>query len=90
MAVAFPPQAVGLALPDPNNPLSPHTSSPRNRWTSKISDLEKLHGRVRVSLAGPPEIVAEVTLEAVGDLQLVPGMPVTVSVKATEIEVYPA
>ncbi|HVQ87198.1 MAG TPA: TOBE domain-containing protein, partial [Actinomycetes bacterium] len=65
-------------------------SSARNRWQAAITDLQPFYGRVRVSLTGPPDVVAEVTPGAVAELGLAIGEPVTVAVKATEIEVYPA
>ena len=45
--------------------------------------------RVRVRVGGPLPIVAEVTPGAVADLRLADGGPVWVSVKATEVVVYP-
>ena len=44
---------------------------------------------MRVLLAGPVPVVAEVTPVAVRDLGLEEGSPVWASVKATEIAVYP-
>ena len=56
-----------------------------------VRDPRRLgHDRVRVQLAGSPPIVAEVTPAAAVDLHLRDGGPVWVSVKATEIDVYPA
>jgi molybdate transport system ATP-binding protein len=44
---------------------------------------------VRVQLAGPVPAVAEVTVEAVGELRLQEGSPVWASTKATEVLAYP-
>ena len=84
--VAFPPHAVALASAAPDATIR---SSPRNQWTATVADLQHVHGRVRVQLAGPPEIVAEVTPAAAAELDLALGKPISVAVKATEIEVYP-
>jgi molybdate transport system ATP-binding protein len=84
--VAFPPQAVTLARV--SDGLVVPTSA-RNHWELVVQDLQPFHGRVRVVLGGPPDVVAEVTPAAVADLGLAVGQPVIASVKATEIEVYP-
>jgi molybdate transport system ATP-binding protein len=52
--------------------------------------VDPLGERARVRLDGPPAIVAEVTAAAVADLALAPGTAVWCSLKATEIDVYPA
>jgi molybdate transport system ATP-binding protein len=44
---------------------------------------------VRVRLAGPVDLVADVTPAAVADLGLVEGGSVWASVKATEVTAYP-
>lgn len=64
--------------------------SPRNTWSAPVEDLEAVGDRVRVALGGPLPLVAEVTPAAVAELRLGPGAPVWASVKATEIDVYPA
>ncbi len=53
-----------------------------------MADLAADHDRVRVQLAGPVPLVAEVTPAAVADLDLVPGAEVWVSVKAVDLAVY--
>ncbi|MGH9180506.1 MAG: TOBE domain-containing protein, partial [Acidimicrobiales bacterium] len=45
---------------------------------------------VRVTLDGPVPICAELTPAAIVALDLAAGVPVWASVKATEIDVYPA
>ena len=64
--------------------------SPRNVWRGRASALDFQGDRVRVGIAGEMPIVAEVTPAAVRDLDLAEGSEVWVSVKATEISVYPA
>ncbi|TMC44597.1 MAG: ABC transporter ATP-binding protein [Chloroflexi bacterium] len=64
--------------------------SPRNVWHGRASALDFQGDRVRVGVEGEMRIVAEVTPSAVSDLGLAEGGEVWVSVKATEISVYPA
>jgi molybdate transport system ATP-binding protein len=64
--------------------------SPRNVWRGRVEevDVEGMVARIRV--ATMPPIVAEVTMAAVAALALAPGEDVWVTVKATEIVLYPA
>jgi molybdate transport system ATP-binding protein len=64
--------------------------SPRNTWSVPVEDLEAVGDRVRVALGGPIPLVAEVTPAAVADLALTPGQQVWATIKATDIDVYPA
>jgi molybdate transport system ATP-binding protein len=64
--------------------------SPRNVWRGRASALDFQGDRVRVGVEGEMPIIAEVTPAAVSDLDLAEGGEVWVSVKATEITVYPA
>jgi molybdate transport system ATP-binding protein len=64
--------------------------SPRNVWLGRASTLDFQGDRVRVAVDGDVSIVAEVTPAAVKDLDLAEGGAVWVSVKATEISIYPA
>jgi molybdate transport system ATP-binding protein len=64
--------------------------TPRNVWQGRAVDLDASADRVRVRLAGQPSVVAEVTPAAVKELGLDRGDTVWISVKATEINVYPA
>ncbi len=64
--------------------------SPRNVWRGRASALDFQGDRVRVRVEGEMPIVAEVTPAAVRALELAEGGEVWVSVKATEITVYPA
>jgi len=64
--------------------------SPRNVWRGRASALDFQGDRVRVRVEGEMPIIAEVTPAAVRELELAEGGEVWVSVKATEITVYPA
>jgi molybdate transport system ATP-binding protein len=64
--------------------------SARNVWRAEAGALDFEGDRVRVQVGGAPPIVAEVTPAAAAELRLRDGGPVWVSVKATEIDVYPA
>ncbi len=64
--------------------------SPRNVWPGTAGALDVVGERIRVHVAGPVPLVAEVTPAAVAALHLGEGGPVFASVKATEVEVYPA
>jgi molybdate transport system ATP-binding protein len=67
----------------------PPAGTPRNVWQGTAEALDLEGERVRVRVGGPLPIVAEVTPAAVADLRLGDGGPVWVSVKATEVIVYP-
>jgi molybdate transport system ATP-binding protein len=69
---------------------APTASSARNTWTGRVRSLEALADRVRIGIAGPPDLFADVTAHAVSDLHLGTGDQVWMSVKATDIDVYPA
>jgi molybdate transport system ATP-binding protein len=85
--VAFRPAAVSLFLSRPDG-------SPRNVWPGVVRGLEPHGDGVRIELAdvwGPgTSVVAEITQAALASLQLRPGSPVWASVKASEVDVYPA
>jgi len=78
----------------------PPGGSPRNALPATVTDLEPLGDRVRVHAAltepAPARgvrdehalLAADVTPAAVADLGLSPGLPVTFSVKATEVSIY--
>jgi molybdate transport system ATP-binding protein len=77
------PRAVSLHRREPEG-------SPRNVWKGVAESLDVEGERVRVRVGGPIPIVAEVTPAAVTALDLADGGDVWVSVKAAEVEVYPA
>jgi molybdate transport system ATP-binding protein len=62
--------------------------SPRNVWQGDADTLDLEGDRVRVRVAGPLPVVAEVTPAAIAELGLAVGAAVWVSVKATEVAVY--
>jgi molybdate transport system ATP-binding protein len=81
--VSVHPRSVGLHLEDPHG-------SVRNHFPGTVAEVDALGDRVRVRIEGTVPIVAEVTDAAIHELGLRPGDPVVASVKATEVEVYPA
>ena len=68
----------------------PHGSSARNAWPARVATLAPLGDRVRVTVAGEPPATVDVTAAAVAELGLVPGTPVWLSAKATDVAAYPA
>jgi molybdate transport system ATP-binding protein len=81
--VALRPSAVALHRDRPGH------SSPRNVWAGKVAGVEAVGDRVRVAVTGRPDVLADVTTDAVADLDLAAGAPVWISVKATELLAYP-
>jgi molybdate transport system ATP-binding protein len=61
--------------------------SPRNTWQTKLRRVEHYGDRVRLQTGEPLPLTAEVTPGAVEALGLGVGMPVWISIKATEIGV---
>jgi molybdate transport system ATP-binding protein len=64
--------------------------SSRNVWRGRIEEIDVEGTVARVRVATVPAVVAEVTMAAVEGLALAPGGEVWVTVKATEIVLYPA
>ena len=64
--------------------------SARNAWAGEAAGIHLEGDRVRVQVEGSPAIVAEVTPAAASELRLAEGGPVWISLKATEVDVYPA
>jgi molybdate transport system ATP-binding protein len=81
--IAFRPAAVSVYRDAPYG-------SPRNVWPATVTSVDPYGGSVRVTVTGPVALTAEVSTAAVADLSLAPGAAVHVSVKAAEIDVYPA
>jgi molybdate transport system ATP-binding protein len=83
-----------FALIRPNSILlsseQPTGTSARNVWRGTIGDVDRLGERVRVRVTGILPLTAEITVGAFEALDLRPGEEIYASVKATEIEVYPA
>lgn len=65
-------------------------SSARNTWSGRIIEIDRLGDRVRVGIDGHLPLTAEITVAALDALELRPGDEIHASVKATDIEVYPA
>ena len=66
------------------------TGSPRNQWTGKVVQLKPLGGLTEVVVDVGENVVAVVTAGALGDLDIAPGLVVTVAVKASAVVVIPA
>jgi molybdate transport system ATP-binding protein len=79
----FPPTAVSVHASRPHG-------SPRNVWPGEVAGMTPHGDSVRLEVTGPLPVLADITPAAVADLGLVPGTAVWVSVKATEVQVYPA
>jgi molybdate transport system ATP-binding protein len=77
------PHAVSLHRTEPEG-------SPRNVWEGSVESYDYEGDRVRVSMHGTPPIVAEITLPAARELDLAAAGRMWVSVKATDVVVYPA
>jgi molybdate transport system ATP-binding protein len=67
----------------------PGTGSPRNTWPAVVTNAEMLNDRVRLRVGGMIDAYVDVTAAAVAELRLAPGADVWISVKSTEIDVYP-
>jgi molybdate transport system ATP-binding protein len=81
--VVLHPRAVALHRRAPDG-------TPRNVWEGTVAYVDREGARARVTVDGRPPVVAEVTAQAVDELELIAGRPVWVAVKATEVTVYPA
>jgi molybdate transport system ATP-binding protein len=66
------------------------TGSPRNSWPVVISSVERHGDLVRLAVTGPPDLVVDVTTQALAELELAVGEQVWVAVKATDLTVYEA
>lgn len=76
------PRAVGVYREQPHG-------SPRNTWPGTVAAID-LHGdHVRVHIDGALPIVAQITPAGLADLSLAEGAPAWVSVKATEVDLFP-
>ena len=68
----------------------PRRGSPRNIWRGVVTSVELLADRVRLQVDGSISCYVDVTPAAVADLHLANGVNVWISVKSTEIDIYPA
>ncbi|MBI3818212.1 MAG: ABC transporter ATP-binding protein [Planctomycetes bacterium] len=64
--------------------------SPRNTFQGTIDHLDHHGDRVRLHVRGAVPIRADVTPAAVRELRLAPDVNIWISIKATEVDVYPA
>jgi len=65
-------------------------SSARNTFTGTVDDVDRLGDRVRIGINAPVHLTAEITADALDNLSLRPGDRVHATIKATDIETYPA
>ncbi|PRY16805.1 sulfate/molybdate ABC transporter ATP-binding protein [Kineococcus rhizosphaerae] len=80
----FSPSAVAVHATDPGG-------SPRNRWTATVVDVTPRGEVVRLRAAlGAHDVLADLTAAAAAELDLAPGRPVHLAVKATAVQVHPA
>ncbi|HMJ03278.1 MAG TPA: ABC transporter ATP-binding protein [Conexibacter sp.] len=84
VAVAVHPWEIELAPAD-----SPPAGSARNRLDVEVVSVTELGNRVRVGLAAPQPLAAELTAGSVARLGLVPGVRVVASWKAAATRVLP-
>lgn len=63
--------------------------SPRNVWSTTVDLVERLGDRVRVRVAAPLAMTAEVTAGSADDLGLEAGVEIWLSIKATEVVARP-
>jgi molybdate transport system ATP-binding protein len=64
-------------------------TSARNTFAGTVDDIDRLGDRVRVGIAGPLHLTAEITSRALDTLALRPGDTVHAAIKATDIDTYP-
>nr|WP_189329730.1 ABC transporter ATP-binding protein [Actinoplanes ianthinogenes] len=81
--VAFSPAAVALHPRQPDG-------SPRNTWPAVLTDIQRHGDNLRVRLAGPIVVAADITPAAAAQLDLQPGRELWAAVKASETRAYPA
>lgn len=80
---SFSPTAVSLFPQQPSG-------SPRNIWRGSVVSLAPHGDSVRVQVDAAMPLIADITPSALASLELRPGAEIWVSVKATEVTVYPA
>lgn len=80
--VAVHPRAIGLFR-------EPPAGTPRNVLEVTVRTTVVEDERLRIALAGPIPLVAEITRSAADELDVVPGARLWAVVKATELDVYP-
>lgn len=83
VVVAVRPEAVAVHV------AAPTAGSPRNVWAGTIAAVEFRGDLVRLRVEGSPALNVVVTPGAVAELDLHEGLPVWLSVKASELVAYP-
>jgi molybdate transport system ATP-binding protein len=79
---AIHPRAIALLQAKPEG-------TPRNVWRGTIDEIDVAGPIARIRVRTIPPVVAEVTTASVDALGLIPGAHVWVTIKATEIVLYP-
>jgi molybdate transport system ATP-binding protein len=78
------PRSIALHLEEPRG-------SARNVWSAVVDEVDLRGGLARLRLqVGDQAVVAEITAASCREMGLDPGTPVWASLKATEVEVFPA
>jgi molybdate transport system ATP-binding protein len=80
---SFAPKDVTVALQAPYG-------SARNAWPGRVIGVAPHGDAVRLQVDGPVPLLADITPQALADLSLDEGSPVWCSVKAVEVDLYPA
>jgi molybdate transport system ATP-binding protein len=86
---AFGPQLAAIAPGSVALYLERPSGSPRNVWRTRVAEVHLTGDRARVLVEEPVRMTAEITATALAELRLTEGATVWVSVKATQIDVYP-
>jgi molybdate transport system ATP-binding protein len=81
--MSFSPRVVTVSLAEP-------AGSARHRWHGVVTSLAPHGDAVRLLVAAEPDLLADVTPEAVAELGLAPGRTVWLSVKETAVRSYAA
>lgn len=74
---------------EPADPPATAAGSPQNRLPARVLNVTALGGRVRVGLALPEPLTAEITAAAAERLALAPGASCVATIKATAIRLIP-
>lgn len=78
-----------LAVSRSRGPAAAARDSVRNSLPATVRQVREVAGLVRVRLEGPPELVAVITRGSAEELELRPGVPVRVRVKASALRCFP-
>jgi len=81
--ISFPSSTVSLHL-------SPPTESPRNKWKTTITSLDRKDNLVKIKLSGSFDCYATITLASFHEMEIALGNTIWASIKATELNVLPS